>query len=663
MKKMTKAMLMTALICGTVYCGAEPVHANELQEFTLDEYVVTAARTETKLVDTPANITIVGADEIESRHYTNVAEVLKDVPGANVLDNGTGTSQKAVHLNGDDRVLVLVDGRRVNSDMGLGSGRASFDLNKLPDVSLIERIEVMKGAGGALYGSDAVGGVINVITKKADRAYGKVSLAYGSNGAEDMSAMYSFKKGKTGVTVSAGKYKQDYYKYRDYASDSTKRWDNPSDFKNEKISLEIEQELTKDSNLTVGYDYAKYEGMSPSYIGNYYGSMYAEKETKNMFVKYDWTLNEKGQGYLQYYHNDQDYFLDTPKEESTDGIDIQQAVTLADNNNMVVGLSWRESEVFNDGMYAEKNSIDNLALFVNDTWEFIPSWTLNAGVRYDDHSHAGDETTFSAGLNKKFNDDSHAYINWSQVFAAPNGDDLFYSGRSSSTYNGIEYISIGQGDPNLKPETGETWTVGYETKLGDKTGVGINYFESNLEDAIDWITVTSGSQNEISTTMVLNIDEQKKRGMELTLNHDLNDNVSLNASYTYINVKNNGNGQGYLVDHNYMPNTYRFGVNYQDGKWDTNLWIRAASGGSTNSNAFYNYDGKKSYKVSYLDSNYVTLDMAITYKASKNLKIFAKGYNLLNEAYCETAGLDGTGNSYKYPAQSRRFLIGAEYSF
>ena len=91
-----------------------------------------------------------------------------------------------------------------------------------------------------------------------------------------------------------------------------------------------------------------------------------------------------------------------------------------------------------------------------------------------------------------------------------------------------------------------------------------------------------------------------------------------------------------------------------------NTW---SSGGSTNSNAFYNYDGKKSYKVSYLDSNYVTLDMAITYKASKNLKIFAKGYNLLNEAYCETAGLDDTGNSYKYPAQSRRFLIGAEYSF
>ena len=81
MKKMSKGMLMTALICGAVYLGGSPVYANELQEFALDEYVVTAARTETKLVDTPANISVVDAQTIEERHYKDVSEVLKDVPG------------------------------------------------------------------------------------------------------------------------------------------------------------------------------------------------------------------------------------------------------------------------------------------------------------------------------------------------------------------------------------------------------------------------------------------------------------------------------------------------------------------------------------------------------------------------------------------------------
>ena len=99
MKKMSKGMLMTALICGAVYLGGSPVYANELQEFALDEYVVTAARTETKLVDTPANISVVDAKTIEERHYQDVSEVLKDVPGANVLDDGLGASEKKIMLN------------------------------------------------------------------------------------------------------------------------------------------------------------------------------------------------------------------------------------------------------------------------------------------------------------------------------------------------------------------------------------------------------------------------------------------------------------------------------------------------------------------------------------------------------------------------------------
>ena len=228
MKKMSKGMLMTALICGAVYLGGSPVYANELQEFSLDEYVVTAARTETKLVDTPANISVVDAKTIEERHYQDVSEVLKDVPGANVLDTGVGAFEKTISLNGDSRVLILVDGRRVDFASGTSYGRGCVDMGLLPDVNLIERIEILKGAGGALYGSDAVGGVVNIITKKADNNYGKVNLGFGSNGTKDYNAMYSLKTGKTGMTLSASKYEQDYYKYKDSATGVTKRWPDGS---------------------------------------------------------------------------------------------------------------------------------------------------------------------------------------------------------------------------------------------------------------------------------------------------------------------------------------------------------------------------------------------------------------------------------------------------
>ena len=145
--------VMVSLLAGTtVVWGGTAFAAEDLQEFALDDMVVTATRTESKMVDVPVNTTVISAEKIADRHYLDVADVLKDVPGANVLDTGKGAYEKTLVLNGDERVLVLVDGRRVNNEMGSTSGgRASFDFNQLPDVSLVERIEVVKGHGGALY--------------------------------------------------------------------------------------------------------------------------------------------------------------------------------------------------------------------------------------------------------------------------------------------------------------------------------------------------------------------------------------------------------------------------------------------------------------------------------------------------------------------------------
>ena len=658
MKKMSKGMLMAALICGS-FSVLNVANAEQMQTFEMDEFVVTAARTETRLVDTPANISVVGAQQIEEKKYQDMGEVLKDVDGVMVLDTGLGTKEKMIKLNGDDRVLVLVDGRRVSTDMGSNAGgRGSVDMNQLPDTSMIERVEVLKGAGGALYGSEAVGGVINIITKKADYTNGKVSLGFGSFGAEDKKIMYSAKQGKTGVTVSASQYEQDYYKYRDFKTDTTKRWEGPTNFENKKFSINLNQEITDTTNLSVGFDYSKYEGMSPSSPLESkinYSEYKQDKETQNMYVKYDWVVNGTDQGYLQFYHNELEYnnvstinfdWEGNPQasnghlKEKVNGLDVQQAFTTSDNNKLVVGASWRESDVTAKGDNTYDEGIDNTAIFVSDTWEFAPTWTLNAGIRYDDHSHAGEDTTMSAGLNKKLDENSHVYFNWSEVFRAPTTDDLFYNGQM----NGYYY----KGNPDLKPETGDTWSIGYATKFNDKTNFSINYFESDLEDAINW-DYSKGTYG-----FAENIEQQKKRGMEVSVNHELNNNVSLNASYTYLRVEDYTDGR-YVRDNNYYPNVYRVGVNYKDGKWDTNVWLRSGSGCDTNSPL--NYMGDKRY----LDNNFMTVDMVVTYKASDDLSIYAKAYNLFNEAYTDYVG--ATNGTYNCPAQSRRFIIGAEYTF
>lgn len=450
--------------------------AEDLQEFALDDMVVTATRTESKMVDVPVNATVISAEKIADRHYLDVADALKDVPGATVIDSGEGADEKKIILNGDERVLVLVNGRRVNFDVGTMS-RASYDLNQIPDVSLIERIEVVKGHGGALYGSDAVGGVVNIITKKMDHSYGKVSMGFGSQQARDAKAMYTIKEGKTGVMVAASKYKQGYYKYKDVADNSTKRWPGDTKFENEKVSLKIAQELTETSNLEVGYDFSKYSGISQYSVTSPWPSL-IDKKTNNIYMKYDWLMNDTDQGYLQVYRNKYEYDNFGKIDEKVTGFEAQQAISTAENNKLVVGASYRSSHV-NAVTASYNDKINNKALFVSDQWEFAPNWTLDAGVRYDKHSTAGSKTTWSAGLNKKFDENSHAYFNWGQVFKAPTLDDLYY-------YNDSKYESYG--NPNLKPEKGDTWTIGYGTKIADKTSINISYFQSKLEDAIDWDT-------------------------------------------------------------------------------------------------------------------------------------------------------------------------------
>lgn len=632
--------VMVSLLAGTtVVWGGTTFAAENLQEFALEDMVVTATRTESKVVDVPVNTTVISAEKIADRHYLDVADALKDVPGANVLDTGVGAGEKKVVLNGDDRVLVLVDGKRVNFDMGAASGRSSYDLKMLPDVSLIERVEVIKGHGGALYGSDAVGGVVNIITKKMDHSYGKVSMGFGSQQARDAKAMYTVKEGKTGVMVAASKYKQGYYKYKDVADKTTKRWNKDSDYENEKVSLKIAQELTDTSNLEFEYNYTKADGNVP--YG--YATTQSDKKTNNFGLKYDWLLKDKDAGYVQLYYNKYKFLSSSTLEEKDKGFEVQQAITASENNKLVVGASYRNAEASNDGRnYAAKynEKINNKAIFVSDQWEFTPSWTLDTGVRYDKHSTAGSKTTWSAGLNKKFDENSHAYFNWGQVFKAPTLDDLYYN--ASGMY----------GNPNLKAEKGDTWTIGYGTKIADKTSLNVNYFQSKLEDAIKWVDIGNYESE------VRNIAHQKKNGIEISVNHELNDNWDLEASYTHVRVRNDNNdGNGYVRDTSYLPNMYRFGVRYHDDLWNADLFLRGGSGADTGvfKNS-YGYDAQN-----YLDSSFITLDASVSYKATKDLSFYAKGYNLFNKAYAESAGVSSA--TYKYPAQGRRFIIGAEYTF
>lgn len=644
MKKMSKGMLMVALICGS-FSVLNVASAEEMQTFEMDEFVVTASRVATSKVDTPANISVISAEQIADKNYSDVTEALADVPGVNMLGSGakgTINGEDAFMINGDKRVLVLIDGRRVNLGAS-GTAGANF----LPPVNAIERIEVLKGGGSALYGSEAVGGVINIITKKGSESGSQVTLRAvgGSWGTEQygLTASGSNNNG-LGVFVAASKERRGDFEYKDINGNTQKLIN--SGYNNESFSVKLDQSIGNDDRVTFAFEHIFSEGGAPFGYQPWSFTERFERLNNNVSARYDWNETGDNKGYVQVYKNYQHArFMSTYPGNSADftdtttGFDIQQNVKFSDSNEITFGAEYYKTKVNNDSEYKGERSINNKAIFMEDRWKINDYWQLNTGLRYDKHNEFGSELTPKLALNNKINDDSNVYLSWGKVFNAPTTDELYYKNAWM------------QGNPGLKPEKGDVWTLGGNTKLSDKTNVSASVFYSVIDDAIDWYqtdTFVDGSTTEYVTSYK-NVNKEKRRGMELSINHSFDDYLSAQVSYTYMQIKHD-EGDGYFRDDKEKPNVYRAGLKYKINEWVYNADLTAVSGqhiGVANG---------------YTDKNYLVLDLGIEYKLKNNAKIFVKGFNLTDERYQEIGGLYPTYEA-KYPMPSRSFIIGAEYTF
>lgn len=636
--------VMVSLLAGmTVVWGGTAFAAEDLQEFALEDMVVTASRVPTQKVNTPADISVITKEEIADQNYASASDALRAIPGVNVLGSGAkGSSmgQDKILLNGDERVLVLVDGRRMN----LGSsGNSSADW--LPPVNAIERIEVLKGGGSALYGTDAVGGVINVIMKKGSDIGNHVTVkaAGGSWNAEQyaISASGSTDSG-LGLIVSATKERRGEYKFKN-ANGKSQLLKN-SGYDDTGVIVKLDQKVGEDNRIDVNFEHINAEGGSPfSYSG--FGNTDSHKRiSNNVALRYDWNESSDERGYVQVYKNYQHAHFRSPVAsrqsnftDSTIGLEAQQNFKFSDTDELTVGLEYYKTTVDNTSLYTGERDINNKAIFAENRWEFAPTWQLNAGLRYDHHSKYGSEVTPKVALNKKFDENSNVYLSWGRVFNAPTTDDLFWHQVDSSQW-GTFYT---YGDPNLKPEKGYVWTFGGNTKLNEKTSLSANVFYSKITDAIDWDYTSVPNY-----TLAVNVNKEKRRGLELSLNHDFDDNLSAYASYTYVQVKQD-KGKGFTKDLTTKPNIYRAGLKYKNADWLFTLNANAVTGQS---------------EKTFVDSSYFTLDLGAQYKINDNAKLFINGYNLTNARYAEFGGLYKNGEA-KYPMAGRSFIIGAEYTF
>ncbi|MBP2637062.1 MAG: TonB-dependent receptor [Firmicutes bacterium] len=631
-KKLLCSLIGSALLLSTAPMAFAEESAIKEDNFNFDEYVITANRIPVKKSEVAANITIISQEEIEKSGASSVPDILRK---SNVDLQKTGNSTVAV-LNGDDRVLVLVDGRRMNWDhlVVSGNSHAGTNLDLLP-VKNIERIEIVRGPASSLYGSDAVGGIINIITRKEKTASTSLSSEFGSWGLQRYSLTTEGKENGFGYRVTAEKKKQNSYQYKDAKTGETKTKAD-SQIDQEYLTLKLDKDLNNGSSLSLDVEHGNDEsGFGGTDTFSYPGG-YRKVVDNNVALTYHWGQDKGAENFFRVYRNasDQQYFnsLDTHYKLDANGVNWQQTWQINKGYTLMGGADWRE-EHLNDNASINQG-FTTKALFLENRWQLAHKWSLTAGTRYEDHSVSGDNYTSRVTLNKELNADTNVYVSWGQYVKNPTLQELFSNTQWWA------------GNPNLKPEEGTTTTLGINTKLRDGSKLQASIYSSRLKNAFEWESGYFSGASYIPG-YYYNVGNEKRQGLDLSLTRELSPQWSVGLGYTYTKIEVQDSASNAYVAYlkNSQPNGYRFNVQYEQDKWDANLTLRSATGRSLEQ---------------FTSKSYTTLDLVANYKINTNTRIFLKGYNLTNEAYELTPAGD-YGSPGAYPMAGRSFALGLEH--
>ena len=241
--------------------------------------------TEQSYYRTGGDVTVIDRKTLDRRHYDQLTDALRQVPGVLIRTPGyrggefqNGNTHSVVSINGDDRVVVLVDGRRMDNAAGnvttwdsVGNTKATVDINQIININGIEKIEVMKGPGASFYGSDATGGVINIITRKGEKKpVGTLDLSTGSWGRHNYRLSYSGStvQNRLKYFVSLSREMSGDTQYKDGLTGKTYRYLN-SGYKDEAVNLRLDYDFDKQHSLRVSYNHmqsdADYPYTAPDY--------------------------------------------------------------------------------------------------------------------------------------------------------------------------------------------------------------------------------------------------------------------------------------------------------------------------------------------------------------------------------------------------------------
>lgn len=565
MKSFSKGMLTSAIILGCVTIGGNTVFAeNSTEEFTLDPMVITATRSEKRDVDVPASTTILSTQDLKNTGAQNLQVALGRVPGLIYKTfapggGAMGTMANEIAIRGvSNGTLVMLNGTPMNL-------RGKYFLDAIP-VESVERVEIVKGGGSVLYGSEAMGGVINIITKK--EFSNSVSVGYGNYGQQKYSA-----------TVGAGDLNIGYTLEKwgdvDTISRSHDKGDKHTDMTgSEKRNLFLNYKLN--DNLNFLYNYYETNVRYDTWFDDDYkevpkgGALQQNREyvTKQNLVQLNYN-DGSIKGNLYYNQNKlmADGFTnyttkgehsgtvyDTDEKNRTYGADLQKEWKLNSKAQLILGGSYQNEFYYNYGtnltdrhIYAVYGQYDHK---FDEKNEFIfgarETWTT-AGYRDQNY----DNFSMSGKYLYKLTENDSIYASVQQSFIMPTFSQMY--GASEQAIS----------NPDLKPQKGTNYEIGYK-KVTDTHSWKAAIYHIDITD-----NITSTWSNDKSEYQYTN-EDFKNTGVELSCDITGSNGFSYNWGVNYMDPKVKGTKKPYW-DRKYGRWQLNGGITYTKDKWTSSL--------------------------------------------------------------------------------------------
>lgn len=532
----SRSSTLAVLLAGAAHAQTNPPEPVPL---TLEDVVVTASGFEQRVEDAPASITVIDGEDLRRKSYRDLGDAVRDVEGVTV--NG-GANESDISMRGmpGDYTLIMVDGKRQSARESRVNGNAGYEQSFVPPAAAIERIEVVRGPMSSLYGSDAIGGVINVITRK-------VSPEWGGSIGYDYSARQHSAEGDAGQTTFylSGPLKEDllglqvWGRYLDRQADADLEQTNGHS-KADHRDLTTRLAFTP----TIDHDILLEAGVTRLKNGDGVSANWATREQENN--RDHWSLSHQGRwGWAT---SDVALYQETTSREgkaTPDQTDIYgrkpeirnrvldaKLVVPTTYNVSTVGLQWQENQVtdWNQGLGDKVDyefSVQQKALFAENEWSVTDTFALTGGLRMDNHEEYGNH--FSPRLYGVW----RATDQWTLKGGVARG---FKTPELRAVVEGYAYLRRNRfvmlGNPDLKPETSTNYEVSALWSNRNDLSAGVTLFYNDFQDKLSTVT-TDRRWNGYIVMDRVNVDKAVIRGVELTGQWDIRSDLLIKGNYTY----------------------------------------------------------------------------------------------------------------------------------